>query len=185
MYKEVLKDLEDRLNKSIESLVEDFKQIRAGRANPALLDKITIECYGTQTPLQQVASISAPEARMLVIQPWDSNNISAIEKAILQSDLGITPSNDGKLIRLPFPILTEDRRKELIKVAKKYAENSKVSVRNIRRDAMDAVKKLEKDSSISEDERKTAETEIQEIVDKFNKKIDKEFEAKEKDLLEV
>lgn len=185
MYKPVIKELDERCRKSIYSLRDELLQIRAGRANPALVEKITVDYYGTPTPIIQVASITVPEARLLVIQPWDATLIKAIEKEILKSDLGITPSNDGKVIRLPFPALTEERRKELVKVAKKTTENSKISIRNIRRDAIDAVKKLEKNEGLPEDDKKKAETEIQEVVDKFIKEIDDILKDKEKELLEV
>lgn len=185
MYKPVIKELDERCRKSIYSLRDELLQIRAGRANPALVEKITVDYYGTPTPIIQVASITVPEARLLVIQPWDATLIKAIEKEILKSDLGITPSNDGKVIRLPFPALTEERRKELVKVAKKTTENSKISIRNIRRDAIDAVKKLEKNEGLPEDDKKKAENEIQEVVDKFIKEIDNILKDKEKELLEV
>lgn len=185
MYKPVIKELDERCRKSIYSLRDELLQIRAGRANPALVEKITVDYYGTPTPIIQVASITVPEARLLVIQPWDATLIKAIEKEILKSDLGITPSNDGKVIRLPFPALTEERRKELVKVAKKTTENSKISIRNIRRDAIDAVKKLEKNEGLPEDDKKKAENEIQEVVDKFIKEIDNILKVKEKELLEV
>ncbi len=185
MYKPIIKEMEDKLKKTILVYEDDLKSIRAGRANPALLDKIEVDSYGVPTPLKQISSISAPEARLLVIQPWDSSMIKAIEKAIQKSDLGITPSNDGKLIRLPLPILTEERRKELVKVVKKNQEQSKIAVRNIRRDANDRVKKMEKDSEIREDELKIAEEAIQKAIDKCVKEIDQITENKEKELLEI
>lgn len=185
MYKPIIKELEQKIAKTASVYTEELTSIRAGRANPALLDKIEVESYGVMTPLQQVASISAPEARLLVVQPWDKNLIKDIEKAIQKSDLGITPSNDGKLIRLPLPVLTEERRKDLVKMVKKSQEQAKVAIRNLRREAMDQAKKLEKDSSIREDELKIAETEIQKVVDDGVKEIDRISEAKEKELLEI
>ncbi|MDI9502058.1 MAG: ribosome recycling factor [Tissierellia bacterium] len=185
MYKSIVKELEGKLKKTASVYSEDLKSIRAGRANPALLDKIEVESYGVPTPLKQVASISAPEARLLVIQPWDPNMIQEIEKAIQKSDLGITPSNDGKVIRLPLPILTEERRKELVRVVRKEQEQSKIAVRNLRRDAMDTVKKMEKNSELREDELRTAEQEIQKTVDNAIKEIDAITEAKETELLEI
>ena len=184
MYQEVIKDLEERSKKTIASLKNELMNIRAGRANPQLVENIQVLYYGSMTPLKQVASISAPEARLLVIQPWDAKVLSEIEKAILKSDLGITPSNDGKIIRLPFPILTEDRRKELIKVAKKEGENSKIAVRNLRKDAIDEIKRMDKEESLPEDDRKNAESEIQEVVDKYNELIDDTIKEKEKELME-
>ena len=156
MNLDVHRESEEKMKKTVEVYKEDLKSVRAGRANPALLDQITIDYYGTATPLKQVASISAPEPRLLVIQPWDVNLISTIEKEILKSDLGLNPSNDGKLIRLPIPLLTEERRKELVKVVRKSAENAKISIRNIRREANDIIKKMEKDKTISEDDRKAS-----------------------------
>lgn len=185
MYKAVVKELEQKIKKTASVYTEDLGSIRAGRANPALLDKIEVESYGTMTPLNQVSSISAPEPRLLVVQPWDKNLIKEIEKAIQKSELGITPSNDGKVIRLPLPILTEERRKELVKVVKKNQEQAKIAVRNLRRDAMDTVKKMEKDSTLREDELKIAETEIQKAVDDGIKEIDRITDAKEKELLEI
>ncbi len=185
MYKQTIKDLEVKLMKTTNVFFEDLKSIRAGRANPALLDKIEVDAYGATTPLNQVASISAPEARLLVIQPYDPSMIKAIEKEIQKSDLGITPSNDGKLIRLPLPILTEERRKELVKIVRKEQEQSKIAVRNLRREAIDIVKKMEKNSELREDELRTAEDEIQKTVDQCVKEIDRIAEEKEKDLLEI
>lgn len=185
MYKPIIKELETKLDKTIDSLREEMQSIRAGRANPHLVEKLTVNYYGQATPLNQVASISAPEARLLVIQPWDASLIADIEKEINKSDLGITPSNDGKLIRLPFPVLTEERRKDLVKVVKKIAENSKVSARNLRREALDKIKKLEKEESLPEDDKKLAEDEIQKIITKYNAKIDEVLKKKEDELLEV
>ncbi|MCF6464704.1 ribosome recycling factor [Clostridium sp. Cult2] len=185
MYLDVHKESEEKMKKTVEVYKEELKSIRAGRANPSLLDQISIDYYGTSTPLKQVASVSAPEPRLLVIQPWDANLISTIEKEILKSDLGLNPSNDGKLIRLPIPLLTEERRKELVKVVRKSAENAKVSVRNIRREANDIIKKMEKDKALSEDDRKAAESETQKITDKYIEEIDNLTNKKEEELLEI
>ena len=173
-----LKEYDDSMSKAVDALRDEFTRIRAGRANPRLLDDITVDYYGQASPIQNIANISVPEARMIQIQPWEPKFIKDIEKAILQSDLGITPSNDGKVVRLVFPELTEDRRKELVKDVKKKAENAKVSVRNIRRDANDAIKKMEKDSEISEDEQRTLEDEVQELTDKYILDIDKVVDEK-------
>lgn len=180
-----IKEYEDKMIKSVDSLKEDFSTIRAGRANPHVLDKLRVDYYGTPTPLQQVANISVPEARMIQIQPWESSLIKDIEKAILCSDLGITPNNDGKVIRLIFPELTEDRRKELAKDVKKKGDNSKVAIRNIRRDANDAIKKQNKAGDISDDEAKNAEDEIQKLTDKYIGAIDKAIDEKTTEILTV
>ena len=181
---ERMKPYEEKMTKSLRNLREEYASIRAGRANPHLLDKITVDYYGSPTPLQQVANVSVPEARMIQIQPWEASLVKSIEKAILASDLGLTPSNDGKIIRLVFPELTEERRKELVKDIKKKGENAKVAVRNIRRDANDAVKKL-KGSDVSEDEMKQLEDEIQKMTDNFIKEIDTAIEDKSKEILTV
>lgn len=178
-------EAEDKMKKSIEVLKDDLLSIRAGRANPALLDKITVEYYGQVTPLNQVAGISAPEARLLVVQPWDQSLIPVIEKEILKSDLGLNPSNDGKVVRLIIPQLTEERRRDLTKIVKKNGEDTKVAIRNIRRVAIDEVKKLEKDKEISEDERKVAEDKVQELTDKYIKEVDVVTKAKEDELMEI
>lgn len=185
MISDIKKDTEDRMAKTVSVYKEDLLTIRAGRANPSLLDKINIDYYGQATPLNQAASISAPEARLLVIQPWDANLIPEIEKAILKSDLGLNPSNDGKLIRLAIPQLTEERRQELTKVVKKNGESAKIAVRNIRREAMDDVKKLEKNKEITEDEQKVYEEDVQKLTDKYIKLIDQATENKEKELMEI
>ena len=169
----------------MESLKAEYSAIRAGRANPHLLDKIKVNYYGTPSSLQQVANVSVPEARMIQIQPWETSLIKEIEKAIMASDLGITPSNDGKTIRLVFPELTEDRRKELVKDVKKKGENAKVAVRNIRRDANDAIKKAAKASEISEDEQKQVEDKVQKLTDKYIAEVDKAIEEKSKEILTV
>ena len=173
-----------KMGKTLTALESELTTIRAGRANPHILDKLTVDYYGAPTPLQQVANISVPEARMIQIQPWESSMIKAIEKAILCSDLGLNPSNDGKMIRLVFPELTEERRKELVKDVKKKGEGAKVAVRNIRRDANDAFKKLAK-QDVSEDEIKELEDQIQKLTDKYIKEVDKAIENKSKEILTV
>ncbi|WP_138159049.1 ribosome recycling factor [Peptoniphilus catoniae] len=185
MIADIKKDAEKRMVKTISVYKEDLQSIRAGRANPTLLDKITIDYYGQQTPINQASSISAPEPRLLVIQPWDVNLIPQIEKSILKSDLGLNPSNDGKLIRLVIPQLTEERRTELTKVVKKNGENAKVALRNIRREAIDEIKKLEKAKEISEDDRKVAEDDIQKITDKHINLVDEATKIKEEELMEI
>ena len=178
MMENTIRNAEERMNKTLESFRYDLSMIRVGRANPKLLDKISISYYGVQTPIQQVANISVPEARMIVIAPWDRSMIKDINKAILASDIGITPSDDGQTVRLVFPELTGERRQELVKQIKKDAEGAKVAVRNIRRDAMDAVKKLQKNSTITEDDQKDGEERIQKMTDKFIKLIDEDVEKK-------
>lgn len=185
MISDLKKNTESRMSKSVDSLTESLQSIRAGRANTSLLDKIYIDYYGQQSPLNQVASLSAPEPRLLAIQPWDATLIPEIEKAIQKSDLGITPSNDGKIIRLVIPQLTEERRKDLTKLVGKYSEETKVSIRNIRRDAMEDVKKAEKAKEISEDDKITYEEDIQKLTDKYIKEVDKVAENKEKELMEI
>ena len=180
-----IKEYEEKMSKSLDSLKEEFSSIRAGRANPHILDKIKVDYYGVPTSLQQVANISVPEARMIQIQPWESSLIKEIEKAILVSDLGITPNNDGKVIRLVFPELTEDRRKELAKDVKKKGDNAKVAIRNIRRDANDSLKKANKAGELSDDELSNAEDEVQKITDKYTALVDKAIEDKTKEILTV
>lgn len=182
---ERIKIYDDKMTKTMGSLDSELNTIRAGRANPRVLDKITVDYYGTQTPLQQVANVSVPEARMIQIQPWEGSLIKKIEKAILCSDLGINPSNDGKVIRLVFPELTEERRKDLVKDVKKKGEAAKVAVRNIRRDANDALKKLGKQADVSEDEVKELEDKVQKMTDSYIKKIDKAIEEKTKEIMTV
>lgn len=182
---ERLKLYDDKMQKSFNNLMEEFGSIRAGRANPHVLDKLRVDYYGTPTPIQQVANVTVPEARMIQIQPWEGSMVKEIEKAILTSDLGINPTNDGKMIRLVFPELTEERRKELTKEVKKKGENAKVAVRNIRRDANDAFKKLGKNSDISEDEIKQLEDNVQKMTDKYIAEIDKSVEEKSKEILTV
>lgn len=183
--KETLKVYEDKMEKTLDSLLNDYASIRAGRANPHVLDKIKVDYYGTPTPIQQVGNISVPEARIIVIQPWEKTLLKAIEKAIQTSDLGINPNNDGSCIRLVFPEMTEDRRKELSKDVKKKGENAKVAIRNIRRDANDTFKKMEKNDEITEDELKEATDKIQKITDKAIEKVDKAVENKTKEILTV
>lgn len=176
---------EDKMEKTLSNLQEEYVSIRAGRANPHILDKIQVDYYGAPSSLQSVANISVPEARMIQIQPWESSLIKDIEKAILSSDIGLTPANDGKVIRLVFPELTEERRKELVKDVKKKGENAKVAVRNIRRDANDAIKKQKAASEISEDEQKQLEDKIQKLTDKFVAQVDKAVEAKSAEVMTV
>ena len=183
--KETIKKFEEKMAKSITALKSELATIRAGRANPHVLDRIMVEYYGSPTPIQQVGNVSVPEARILQIQPWDATVLKAIEKAINESDLGINPTNDGKVIRLVFPELTEERRKDLTKDIKKKGEASKVAIRNIRRDAMDTIKKMEKDNAISKDEQEVADKDVQKMTDKFVDEIDKIVEAKNKDILSV
>lgn len=182
---ELIMTYEDKMEKSLDNLYGEYTSIRAGRANPHILDKITVDYYGSPTPLQQVGNISVPEARMIVIQPWEASILKDIEKALIMSDLGLTPTNDGKMIRLVFPELTEERRKELVKDVKKKGENAKVAVRNIRRDAMDAIKKKGKEDGISEDEIKEYQDDVQKSTDKYVAKIDAAVEEKSKEILTV
>ena len=182
---ENLTQYEEKMKKSLESLYGELSTIRAGRANPHVLDRITVDYYGTASTLQQVANVTVPEARMIQIQPWEASLIKEIEKAILCSDLGLTPTNDGKCIRLVFPELTEERRKELVKDVKKKGENAKIAIRNIRRDANDAMKKQNKASEISEDELKQLEDKVQKMTDKYMSEIDKTIEEKSKEILTV
>ena len=177
--------VEEKMNKRVDGFNSELKTIRAGRANAQVLDKVSIDYYGTQTPVAQVGSISSPEPRMLVIQPWDMSVLKEIEKAILKSEIGVTPQNDGKVIRLSFPPLTEERRKELVKLVKKYSEEAKVQVRNARRDALEDYKAQKKNGEITEDELKTIEKDIQNLTDKYIKEIDDITADKEKEILEV
>ena len=177
--------IEEKMEKTINVLEENFAEIRAGRANPAILNKVKVDYYGVPTPINQVAGVSVPEARMIVIQPWDASILKAIEKAILTADIGINPNNDGKLIRLTFPELTEERRKELVKDIKKLSEEAKIAVRAIRRDAMDLAKKEQKDGNMTEDEEKQAEDKIQKLTDKKVAFIDEISSKKEKEIMSV
>lgn len=185
MAKEDLKPVEEKMKKTINVLKENLAAIRAGRANPAILDKVMVEYYGTPTPINQIGNIAVPEARVITIQPWDMKMLKEIEKAIQKSDIGINPNNDGKIIRLVFPALTEERRKELTKVVKKDGEESKVAIRSIRRDAIEASKVKKKSGDLTEDDLKDSEKEVQVITDKFIEEIDKIVEMKEKEILEV
>ena len=182
---EHLKLYEDKMEKSLDVLLDEYASIRAGRANPHVLDRLRIDYYGTPTPIQQVGNVPVPEARMIVIQPWEKSLLKEIEKAILVSDLGINPTNDGNVIRLVFPELTEERRKDLAKDVKKKGEGAKVAIRNIRRDAMDSIKKMEKAGDISEDDLKQGEEKIQKITDKMIEKVDKAIETKTKEIMTV
>lgn len=179
------KEFTRKMEKTLEVLGSQFGSVRAGRANSQVLDRITVSYYGVDTPIGQVASISSPDPRTLVIQPWDGSLLKPIEKAIQQSDLGIHPQNDGRIIRLVFPQLTEERRKDLTKQVRKYSEDAKVAVRNIRRDGMDLLKKQQKKSEITEDDQKKMEKDLQELTDKYTKKVDEMCAKKEKELMEI
>ena len=182
---ERLNVFEEKMKKSFENLLDEFAAIRAGRANPHLLDKLRVDYYGTPTPIQQIANVNVPEPRMIQIQPWEQTMLKEVEKAIIASDLGLNPTNDGKVIRLVFPELTEERRKELAKDIKKKGENTKVAVRNIRRDANDSFKKLSKSAEVSEDEIKELEDMAQKLTDKYIAEVDKAVEVKTKEILTV
>ncbi len=182
---DILNQTEERMGKVITSLKRDFTTIRAGRANPSLLDKVVVDYYGSPTPISQTANISAPEARLLTIQPWDKSLIPEIEKAIQKADLGLSPTNDGNLIRIALPILTEERRQELVKQAKKVAEAARVSIRNVRRDTNDDIKKAEKKGEYSEDESRKYQDDVQKLTDKYIKTIDDLLQAKEVDIMAV
>ncbi|MEB1810119.1 MAG: ribosome recycling factor [Bacillaceae bacterium] len=185
MSKELMQDAQGRMKKALDALNRELSTLRAGRANPSLLEKVTVEYYGAPTPLNQLATISVPEARMLVIQPFDKTVIGDIEKAILKSDLGLTPSNDGTIIRITIPALTEERRKDLVKLVKKYGEEGKVAVRNIRRDINDDLKKLQKDGELTEDDLRRSTDEVQKLTDKHIADIDQIATNKEKEIMEV
>ncbi len=185
MIDDILSDVEERMNKSISNLQREFTAIRTGRANPSMFDGVKVEVYGTSMPLNQVATISCPEPRLVVIQPWDQGNLGEIEKAILKSDLSLNPNNDGNLIRIQIPDLTEERRKEYVKLAKQKSEECRIAIRNIRRDGNDMIKDLEKDKDISEDESKDAQAEIQKITDKFIDEIQQLNDNKEKEILNI
>lgn len=182
---ELLKHTEEKMDKTLNALDREYKSVRAGRANVSVLDRITIDYYGVPTPIQQMAAVSTPEARTLVIQPWDASMLKEIEKAILTSDIGINPQNDGKLIRLNFPPLTEERRKDIVKDVKKTAEDAKVAIRNLRRDSLDKLKALKKDNLITEDDESSGEKKIQNLTDKFCKEIDNLCSIKEKEIMEI
>lgn len=181
---EILNDARSQMNKSLDFCKNQISKVRTGRASAALVDNIKADYYGTPTPISQMATISVPDARTIVIQPWDRNTLTAIEKAIQQADLGFNPKSDGNTLRIPVPPLTEERRKEFVKLCKKYAEEGKIAIRNIRRDKIEALRKNEKDKKISEDERKSTEDDIQKLTDEFIKKIDDILSAKEKELME-
>ncbi len=180
-----LTEAEDKMKKSIERIRQEFASLRTGRATGTLLDHIKVDYYGTHTPLKQLAAVSVPEGRTIEVRPWDAGSLQAIEKAIQTSDLGLTPNNDGKMIRLLVPTLTEERRKELVKAVKKIAEEFRVSIRNDRRDAMEKIKKAEKDKTLSEDQRKSGEHVLQQLTDAYIKRVDEALAAKEKDILEI
>ncbi len=183
--KELLKNTEEKMEKTIAALERDYKAVRAGRANASVLDRISVDYYGVPTPIQQMAAVSIPEARSLVIQPWDASTLKEIEKAILTSDIGINPQNDGRTIRLNFPPLTEERRKEIVKDVRKKGEDSKVAIRNQRRDALDKLKALKKNNEITEDDESNGEKKIQTVTDKFCKEIDELAALKEKEIMEI
>ena len=185
MIEEVISDVEERMSKSIRNLEKEFAAIRTGRANPALFDGIKVDAYGSQMPLNQVATVSCPEPRLVVIQPWDKSNLGEIEKAILKSDLSLNPNNDGNLIRIQIPDLTEERRKEYVKLAKQKAEDCRVAIRNVRRDGNDMIKEMEKGKDISEDESKNGQTQIQKKTDKYIEEVQKLTDNKEKEILNI
>jgi len=185
MLNEIYSEAEERMNKTIENLKKEFTSVRAGRANPAVLDKVKVDYYGVPTPINQMANISVPEPRLLVIQPWDKAVMADIERAILKSDLGLNPSNDGSIIRIAIPQLTEDRRKELVKMVKKKSEDFKVDIRNSRRDANEQIKMFEKDGEISEDDARKGTEKIQELTDSYIENIGKLLESKEIEIMEV
>lgn len=185
MQRDLIKEAESNMKKSIDLLKKDFASMRAGRATPALLDKIMVNYYGTPTPVNQLANISVPEARLLVIQPWDKSSLSEIERAIMKSDLGITPASDGTVIRLNIPQLTQERRKELVKSIKKKAEECRVAVRNVRRDVNDQLKSLQKDGKTSEDDLKRGQDEVQKLTDRYIKEIDNLLSVKEQEIMQV
>lgn len=178
-------DAEERMEKALASLDRDFGKLRTGRASTSLVEGLKVDYYGTPTPINQLASVATPDSRTITIQPWDRGSFSLVEKAILKSDLGLNPVNDGKIIRISIPALTEDRRKELVKVSRKYGEESKIAIRNIRRDANDALKKLEKDKTYSEDEIKKGQDTIQKLTDSYVAKVDQKCQAKEKEIMEI
>ena len=183
--KEQIKKAEERMNRRIDHLCKEYSEIRAGRANPAVLDKVKVDYYGAPTPVNQLAAVSVTEARTLTIQPWDASILKQIEKAIQKSDIGINPNNDGKVIRLQFPPLTEDRRKEIVKDVQKLAEETKVQIRNVRRETIEKLKAMKKSGDLTEDDLKTAEKKMQKLTDSFTKKIDEASAAKQKEVLEL
>ena len=185
VIKEITSSIEDKMKKTLEAMKKDFASLRAGRATPSLLDKIVVEYYGAMSPINQLANVSVPEPRLLVIQPWDKNVISDIERAIMKSDLGLTPSSDGSLIRISIPQLTQERRNDLVKVLKKKAEDARVSIRNLRREANDELKLFEKEGDISEDDNRRGQEEVQKLTDKYVKEVDIILDNKEKEIMEV
>lgn len=185
MIKELMSETEVRMDKTVEALEEDFKSIRTGRASPALVERVMVEYYGMPTPLNQLAVISAPEPQLLLIRPYDAGSMAAIEKGILQADLGLNPSNDGRVIRIPIPRLTEERRRDLVKVVKRRVEESKVALRNIRRDTLEEMREYESEKLISEDDLKRGQEELQKIIDRFVEKVDEAGARKEQDIMEI
>ncbi len=185
MVNEIMAQAEERMNKVLASLHEGFGSVRTGRANAMLLDRIKVDYYGVPTPVNQMAGVKTPDAHMLVIEPWDKGVLGAIEQAILQSDLGVTPSNDGSVIRLPFPSLTEERRRELVKQCKGYAEEARVAVRNARRDANAAIERAVKEDNLPEDDQRRGEAEVQKLTDKFIAEVDEAFKKKEAEVMEI
>lgn len=185
MVKDIIKDANEKMSKAVDVVKHELVTIRTGRATPGLIESVKVDYYGTPTPLKQVANIGAPEPTLLTVQPWEKNMIQPIEKAIQNANLGLNPQNDGTLVRVPIPPLNEERRKEYVKLTKKYGEQGKVSIRNIRRDANDSLKKIEKDKEISEDDKKRGEDEVQKLTDKYTSEIDRLLEQKEKEIMEV
>ncbi|MDD2402062.1 MAG: ribosome recycling factor [Clostridia bacterium] len=185
MLKDIIFETEEKMKKTIEAMKKELSTMRVGRANPSILEKIQVEYYGTMTPVNQVANISVPEPRLIIVQPWDKTLVAQVEKAILKSDLGLNPSNDGSIIRIAIPQLTQERRLELVKVAKKKAEDTRVNIRNIRRDANDNIKVIEKDKIVSEDDAKKGQDDIQKLTDKYIKELDGVLNIKEKEIMEV
>ncbi|MBE3555362.1 MAG: ribosome recycling factor [Thermicanus sp.] len=185
MPKQVVNEAKEKMEKALQTLKKELGTLRAGRANPSLLEKITVDYYGSPTPINQVASINVPEPRLLVLQPWDKSILHNIEKAIQKSDLGLSPTNDGSVIRIPIPPLTEERRLELTKLVKKYGEEAKVAIRNIRRDANDSFKKMEKEGLLSEDENRRYQEQVQELTDNYAKRVDETVKQKENEIMEI
>lgn len=185
MPENVMKDIERRMGGALDALHHDLKGLRTGRANTALLDSVVVDAYGSKMPLNQLGTVSAPEARLLTVQVWDQSMVASVEKAISNADLGLNPATEGSTVRVPLPDLSEERRKELVKIAHQYAEKAKIAIRNVRRDGMDSLKKLEKDSAISEDELRDRSDEIQKVTDRFTKQIDEDVKKKETDIMDV
>ncbi len=185
MIKELLNETEERMQKTLESIEEDFKSVRTGRASPALVERVLVDYYGIPTPLNQLAAISAPEPQLLLIRPYDTGAVTAIEKGILQADLGLNPGNDGRVIRIPIPRLTEERRRELVKVVKRRVEEGKVALRNIRRDALEELREYENEKLISEDDRKRGQDELQKLIDRFSTRVDEIGARKEQEIMEI